>query len=101
MFPVTGRRRYESDQYSFMSDTTAPTESTDWTETTSSTVRGPGALTGKALVAFGNAVLRTVESAVIYQRLRVIKSYLSNTPDDLSPKSEQIYLDLIELCRCV
>jgi hypothetical protein len=102
MKPVTGpRRQYDPDQYSFVSDTTATTQSSDWTEAASSTIWGPGALTGKALVAFGKGTLRTVENAVIYRRLRIIKSHLSSKENEISSKSEQIYSDLIALCRCV
>lgn len=65
----------------------------------SSTIWGPGALTGKALVAFGNAALRAVETAVIYRRIQVIASDLSQSKDEVSSKSEKIYDDLLELCR--
>ena len=85
--------------YSIASEITVSSSCSDTSGSSSSTIWGPGALTGKALIAFGNTALRAVESAVIYRRLQIIRSYLCQSRDEYSIQSEQVYDDLLELCR--
>ena len=86
---------------SFDSATPTPSrsESTISDVTSSSTIWGPGALTGKALVAFGEATLRGVELVVMRRRLHVLRQHFPEYADTPSPEMVQMYGDVLELTR--
>jgi hypothetical protein len=88
---------------SFQTDSTSDVEtlSSDNTVTSSSTIWGPGAVTGKALLAFGKATLRGATAIVIQTRLQVLKSQFPQTDGDESPTIPKAYRDMLELTRHV
>jgi hypothetical protein len=59
---------------------TASLTASDCTQTTSSTVWGPGALSGRALKAFGEMSLDMIMKVVIHRRLAAIKRTFDNQP---------------------
>jgi hypothetical protein len=82
--------------------TTAPSEtSTSLSATSSSTILGIGSLTGKALVAFGKAVLRNASAVVIQTRLQTLKPYFPHEDSYESPNIPIVYRDALELSRYV
>jgi hypothetical protein len=92
----------DSDSYSFRSSTVDRTSVHSDVTTSPSTIWGPGALAGKALLAFGNATLKGVENVIVSQRLRAIRTFLSNENNRRlteTEKSEKVFDDLIELSR--
>ncbi|KAF9062048.1 hypothetical protein BDP27DRAFT_1337165, partial [Rhodocollybia butyracea] len=72
---------------------------------TSSTISGPGALSGKAIKRFGTLVVKGVDAIMYRRRLVQIESIFqedSNTVTDLDLKARKLlYSDLLELCRSV
>lgn len=64
------------------------------TSSSSSTVHGPGALSGKAVKALGNLTLRAVERVIIHRRLANIRSHFPSFDDHMCD-------DLLELSRSV
>jgi hypothetical protein len=91
------------------SDSLAPSSSQDssatpssiYTTTTSRTVPGIGALSGKFIHGFGKIVLRGFESVVIRRRLSRIESLCPLSDNDPPPDVLRLYDDLLELARCV
>lgn len=83
--------------------TTAPSSetSTSQTATSSGTILGIGSLTGKALVAFGKAVLRSASAVVIQTRLQTLKPYFPHGDRYESPDIPIVYRDVLELSRYV
>ena len=82
-------------------ETASLTES-DFTHTTSSTVWGPGALSGKALKAIGEISLDMIMKVIIHRRLAAIKRRFDNHPSvfvkpEVSEEVRQIERDLREL----
>ncbi|KAF8578178.1 hypothetical protein K439DRAFT_1639096 [Ramaria rubella] len=82
-------------------DDVSLTES-DFTQTTGSTVWGPGALSGKALKAFGEMSLDVIMNVVIRRRLSIIKRTFDKQPSifvkpEVSDEVRQMELDLQEL----
>ncbi|KAF9060697.1 hypothetical protein BDP27DRAFT_1339202, partial [Rhodocollybia butyracea] len=75
------------------------------TTTSSFTIYGPGALSGKAIKRFGAAVVKRVDVIVYRLRLTQIESTLregSDTMTNLNLKArKRLYLDLFELSRSV
>jgi hypothetical protein len=71
------------------------------TDSSSKTVWGPGALTGKGLVAFGKGALRSVEYFVIRRRLARIRLRFPHEDDGASDDLDQMYNEILELSRCV
>jgi hypothetical protein len=43
---------------------------------------GPGTVMGKILLAVGEAILRQVETAILYRRLTVLKSFFPHKDSD-------------------
>ncbi|KAJ7194933.1 hypothetical protein GGX14DRAFT_404292 [Mycena pura] len=73
-----------------------------YTTTSSSTIWGPGALAGKAILALGKATVRAVEQVIILRRLATIRAHLPCTDDDGGSESEfmgRLFDDLLELSR--
>ncbi|KAF8517179.1 hypothetical protein BU17DRAFT_67102 [Hysterangium stoloniferum] len=75
-----------------------------FTNSTGSTVWGPGALSGKALKAFGELSLDMIMTFVIRRRLSIIKKKFERQPSlfvrpDVSDEVQKIELDLQELRR--
>lgn len=72
-----------------------------FTHTTSSTVPGPGSLTGKAIKALGELVLRGLDRLIIYARVQVILSKFPHTDSEvLGIKDiDGIYEVILELSR--
>ncbi|KAJ7887306.1 hypothetical protein B0H14DRAFT_3127662 [Mycena olivaceomarginata] len=70
-----------------------------YTTTSSSTQWGPGALTGKAILAMGKAIVRGAEHLIIVRRLAAIKAVMpcKDNNDDLRIAS--MFADLLELSR--
>ena len=86
-------------------DTTSLTDS-DFTHTTSSTVWGPGALSGKALKAFGEISLDMIMKVIIHRRLAAIKRTFDKHPSifvkpEVSDEVRQMERDLQELRKLV
>jgi hypothetical protein len=65
----------------------------------SDTIWGPGALSGKAIMAVGQAILDGIENVVVRTRLRSISKSFPHQNDVLIPNA--IYDDLLELSRQV
>jgi len=86
---------------SFASDTSASTAIPTPTITSRSTIPGIGSLTGKAIVALGEATLRGVESFAIQVKLKKLKDSFPRKDDDDTQAldSAEMYRDLIELTR--
>ncbi|KAJ7194929.1 hypothetical protein GGX14DRAFT_404288 [Mycena pura] len=59
-----------------------------YTTTSSSTIWGPGALAGKAILALGKATVRAAERVIILRRLATIRAHLPCTDDDGGAESE-------------
>lgn len=74
---------------------------TNYSLSTSHTVPGPGALSGKAILALGKATLRGAESLIIRRRLQVISSKFPHRDKDSIKGIEQIYEDVLEFSRFV
>jgi hypothetical protein len=72
---------------------------TDPTISSTYTVPGPGALSGKAILALGKATLRGAESLVIRRRLQVISSKFPHRNGDDIKGIERMYEDILELSR--
>lgn len=68
------------------------------TVTSASSLRGIGTLSGKAIMAVGNVLIRGIEVVDIQRRLRRITTQLGKSDADLSPEALE---DLFELQRCV
>ncbi|KAJ7030178.1 hypothetical protein C8F04DRAFT_1236633 [Mycena alexandri] len=73
-----------------------------YTTTSSSTQWGPGAVSGKAVLAMGKAVVRGAEHLIILRRLAAIEAAMpcvdtGGTQSDLS--LENMFADLLELSR--
>ncbi|KAG6911430.1 hypothetical protein DXG01_016527 [Tephrocybe rancida] len=67
--------------------------------TSGSTIPGPGALSGKAILALGKATLRGAEFIIIRRRLNAIAGKFP-LPDTVNIKGlEEMYDDLLELSR--
>ncbi|KAJ4473652.1 hypothetical protein J3R30DRAFT_703078 [Lentinula aciculospora] len=89
------------------STVTASTEDTTETESSATTVWGPGTLSGRAIKSLGEASLRGVEKLLVRWRLAKINAILpglaSGSPSLKNPASgeqlEKIYDDLLELSR--
>jgi hypothetical protein len=71
------------------------------TTTSTSTIWGPGTLSGKAIEAFGEATLRGVENLVIRRKLVSLRSHFPHDNGTVNRKIEQIYNDVLELTRFV
>ncbi|KAF9463077.1 hypothetical protein BDZ94DRAFT_1322157 [Collybia nuda] len=69
------------------------------TVSTSSTVPGPGALSGKAILALGKATLRGAENLMIRRRLQAIDEKFPHNNEDEFPEAERMYQDVLELSR--
>lgn len=64
-----------------------------------STIPGPGALSGKAILALGKGTLRVAEHILIRRRLSVISSKFPHKNDTRLEGINQMYDDLLELSR--
>ncbi|KAJ3762092.1 hypothetical protein EV360DRAFT_79654 [Lentinula raphanica] len=100
--PDEGVRLVDSDQIS------TTTYSTTETESSATTVWGPGTLSGRAIKSLGEASLRGVEKLIVRWRLAKINAILPGltSPTSSSSKNyttgeqlEKIYDDLLELSR--
>lgn len=80
---------------SYASSTTSRTSS-KW-----STIWGPGTLSGKALEAFGEVMLRGVENLVIRRQLASLRSIFPHTNDAVIHNIDHIYDNVLELSRFV
>ncbi|KAJ3732836.1 G-protein alpha subunit-domain-containing protein [Lentinula guzmanii] len=71
------------------------------TFTSSSTVPGLGALSGKAIKRFGSAVVNGVDAILIRRRLAQIEDHFAQKTDDTvqSDALKSLYSDLLELSR--
>ncbi|KAF9045875.1 hypothetical protein BDP27DRAFT_1373994 [Rhodocollybia butyracea] len=87
------------------SEISAIPTSTSGTAGTSSTIHGPGALSGKAIKRFGTLIVKGVDAIMYRRRLAQIESILqenSNAVKNLNLKARQsLYSDLLELSRSV
>jgi hypothetical protein len=94
------RSDWETNTSQISSSSVADSELTD---SSSKTVWGPGALTGKGLVAFGKGALRGVEFFVIRRRLAKIRLRFPHEDDGAADDLEldQMYNEILELSRCV
>ncbi|KAF7331528.1 hypothetical protein MKEN_00031700 [Mycena kentingensis (nom. inval.)] len=75
-----------------------------YTSSSSSTRWGPGALSGKAVLALGNATLRGAELVVISRRMRVIHAHLPVRDEENCEPSRAEFIeglvgDVLELSR--
>ncbi|KAL0060408.1 hypothetical protein AAF712_005815 [Marasmius tenuissimus] len=84
---------------------TADTDQTDRTESSATTIWGPGTLSGKAIKSLGEASLRGLDNLIIRWKLARINSDLSKSSTATGDstfsvdKLERIYDDLLELSR--
>jgi len=85
---------------SFQSSSAASVSS-DFTATSSSSIRGLNSFTSKALFAFGEATLRRATAIVIQTRLRKLKSQFPHKDSYESPNLPVFYRDVLELTRYV
>jgi len=83
---------------SFQSSSAASVSS-DFTATSSSSIRGLNSFTSKALFAFGEATLRRATAIVIQTRLRKLKSQFPHKDSYESPNLPVFYRDVLELTR--
>lgn len=74
---------------------------TNYTDSTSRTVPGPGALSGKAILALGKATLRGAESLIIRRKFQIISSKFPHRDDDNIKGIGKMYEDILELSRHV
>jgi hypothetical protein len=79
---------------------TSITSSSIYTTTTSRTIPGIGALSGKFFHSFGKTVLRGFESVAIRRRLSHIESLCPLSDDNPPQDVLSLYDDLLELTRC-
>ena len=79
---------------SFATSSTSNTASTD-----TSTIWGPGTLSGKAIEAFGEATLRGVENVVIRRKLSTYRSLFPHTDDMTIKNIDTVYENVLELSR--
>ncbi|KIK61627.1 hypothetical protein GYMLUDRAFT_568772 [Collybiopsis luxurians FD-317 M1] len=85
----------DSDRFSTVS---SDTYRTDETESSATTVWGPGTLSGRAIKSLGEASLRGVEKLMLRWRLAKINALLPGLGSGGS-SAEKIYDDLLELSR--
>lgn len=71
------------------------------TTSTTLTVPGPGAISGKAILALGKATLRGTEYLIVRRRLQIIASKFPCKDTDVIPGIEGLYDDVLELSRSV
>ncbi|KAF9458476.1 hypothetical protein BDZ94DRAFT_1239966 [Collybia nuda] len=69
------------------------------TDSTSRTIPGPGALSGKAVLALGKATLHGAEVIIIRRRVQVISSKFPHKDEDNVKGIESMYEDILELSR--
>jgi hypothetical protein len=98
--PTTFRYFNFSDSESSLSLTSSTTQSSLYTTTSSSTVPGPGAISGKAILLFGKMVLRGAESVFIRTRLNSMTHLFPHEDEAIDGNFEHIYDDVLELTRC-
>lgn len=72
---------------------------TNYTDSTTHTIPGPGALSGKAILALGKATLRGAEIIIIRRRLQVISSKFPHWNFDNIKGIERMYRDIMEFSR--
>ncbi|KZP08426.1 hypothetical protein FIBSPDRAFT_938982 [Athelia psychrophila] len=107
--PLSGSVRLvvvNDDQYAFSpisiarasSSSSSVTSNSGWT---SSTEWGPGALTGKALVAIGEKALRVVEDLILRKKLRAYQPRFPHNDEDSfrGPDMDEMYNDILEMSR--
>lgn len=105
MHPPTGRRILRSSpSLSSLASSLSSVSSSLYTTTSSRTQWGPGALTGKAILALGKATLRGAERVVIFRRMATIKAHLPYYDNDgvrgtARGFMDGIFDDLLELSR--
>lgn len=71
------------------------------TTSTTLTVPGPGAISGKAILALGKATLRGTEYLIVRRRLQIVTSKFPCKDADNIPGIEGLYNDVLELSRFV
>lgn len=67
--------------------------------TTSETVPGPGALSGKAIRALGKATLRGAEKLIIWRKAQAINAKFPHNNGDDFLGAKSMYEDVLELSR--
>jgi hypothetical protein len=72
-----------------------------YTTTTSRTIPGIGALSGKFFHIFGKTVLLALENVAIRRRLSYIQSFFPLSDENPPPDVASLYDDLLELARYV
>ncbi|KAF9463084.1 hypothetical protein BDZ94DRAFT_652436 [Collybia nuda] len=72
---------------------------TEHSYSTSRTVPGPVALSGKAILALGKTTLRVAENLVIRTRLQALSSTFPHRDRDTIKGIDQMYKDIMELSR--
>jgi hypothetical protein len=82
---------------SFESRATSSTSNTASTDT--STIWGPGTLSGKAIEAFGEATLRGVENVVIRRKLSTYRSLFPHADDTTIKNIDTVYENVLQLSR--
>ncbi|KAF8180463.1 hypothetical protein K438DRAFT_1841965 [Mycena galopus ATCC 62051] len=70
-----------------------------YTTTSSSTQWGPGALTGKAILAMGKAIVRGAENLIIMRRLGAIQAVMPCKDNNGDLSIESMFADLLELSK--
>jgi hypothetical protein len=90
--------RPQPSMVSLMSESSYPLSGTD---SSSSTVPGPGALTGKALKALGEVTLRGLDRIVMARHLSTVIHSFPHTDVEASniQNIQEIYDDLLEFSR--
>jgi hypothetical protein len=71
------------------------------TSSSGSTTPGPGALSGKVILALGKLTLRGADYLIIRRRLHVISSNFPHSNETNIKGLEQMYDDILELSRSV
>lgn len=82
-----------------ISSETSTLSTTDLTYSTSHTIPGPGALSGKAIHALGRATLRGAEYLIVRGRFQVISSKFPHMNSDDIKGIERMYEEVLELSR--
>ncbi|KAG6819597.1 hypothetical protein H0H93_010438 [Arthromyces matolae] len=101
MMKIVDESDSQSTTPSLASSSTISIESTLTSSTTltRSTVPGPGALSGKAILALGKFTLRGAEFVIIRRRLNVLSSKFPLKDDSTIKGIDGMYGDLLELSR--
>ncbi|THU97288.1 hypothetical protein K435DRAFT_857802 [Dendrothele bispora CBS 962.96] len=100
-YGTSSRTTFHSEYSRYTDDTSSSMISTTTASASTSTIVGPGSLSGRAVLALGKLTLKGVERVIIARRLSTISSNFphSNASGTRIKGLKDMYADLLELSR--